>query len=50
MTLRWLDRADADGFMRLHHREAIIVEAEPGLLLDRLSAHPGYTRRGYGHG
>jgi len=47
--LRWLDRADADGFMRLHHREAIVVDADPARLLDRLAAHPGYARRGYLH-
>lgn len=47
-VLRWLDRAEADGFMRIDPRDAITVETDPGRLLDRLAAWQGVTRRAWG--
>lgn len=36
--MEFLDRAAASGFLRLPHREFIIVDAEPEQLLDKLAA------------
>lgn len=37
--LAWVERATADGFLRDVHRDLLVVEEEPGALLDALAAH-----------
>lgn len=47
-VLRWLDHAEREGFMRINPRQAILVETDPGRLLDRLAAAEGIERRAWG--
>lgn len=37
--VRFVDHAVAEGFVRPEHRAALVVEADPAALLDRLRAH-----------
>lgn len=37
--IAWIDHAAAQGFIREAHRELVIEDADPGVLLDRLAAH-----------
>jgi uncharacterized protein (TIGR00730 family) len=37
--VRFLDKAVAEGFVRPWHRANLLVDADPGALLDRLAAH-----------
>ena len=46
--LQWVDHSIEQGFIRPHHQELIVVDAEPATLIDRLQNHtppPGLAQR-----